>query len=76
MRSKDLLNRDIAILMVKFRGRIEENGLENVKPEVLGEEEIEKYSTTLESGFILCNQNISILSPWKWTLTLPRPLMN
>ncbi|CDG65188.1 hypothetical protein MBMB1_1087 [Methanobacterium sp. MB1] len=53
MRSKDLLNRDIAILMVKFRGRIEENGLENVKPEVLGEEEIEKIFNYLGIWFYI-----------------------
>jgi tRNA acetyltransferase TAN1 len=42
MKSDEQLEKDVVVLLVKFKEKMDENGLEKVKPEILGVEEIEK----------------------------------
>ncbi|GEM_PF-669711 len=42
MKNNEQLEKDVVVLLVKFKEEMDENGLKKVKPEILGVEEIEK----------------------------------
>lgn len=42
MKNNEQLEKDVVVLLVKFKEKMDENGLKKVKPEILGVEEIEK----------------------------------
>nr|WP_054858412.1 hypothetical protein [Methanobacterium formicicum] len=42
MKSNEQLEKDVVVLLVKFKEEMDENGPKMMKPEILGMEEIEK----------------------------------